>query len=586
MNANVPHEVLQVPTQDDVLLVLEDGTQITTKTQHVPCWAIVADPKLNPRKFFDPEAFASLKNSISENGVESAVWVRVKEGQLYLVAGYRRYKAAVEVFGDDYLIPVQVKIATDDEAAKLALMENHERDGVSPYEEAVKAAELLGKHEGNKQATAKFLGWSVKTLENRIALLNLHQEVAKHLVERRIDVPTAELLASLSKDRQLSAVNTILEKYAQGEKIPAKDIAAIIRQRSLQFDTAIFDKTECASCPHNSNMQSALFSDSVGEGMCTHDICFKEKQEKEIQARIERAQEEVPRVERITQELRHQIIKIEVDGAKGIGQEQAQACRTCANFGGGISVMPDSYGMAFSNQCFDKKCYGQKITNHLHKQAEETGQTSQVTTTVANGAASEGKPAGKTDDKKPVKAPVTEVVLTDRVKAYRLAFWRKSLADFITKDKALMLKTLVGFLAYSHARHITGDAVKNSLNIKATDLTKTMSAVLPFSNDDCIAGFNAATVSIIAEMHEQSVVEMLFLHKIDISQLWVINQEFLALLTRSEIDYLAKTYKIDQFMGDKYKTAFAKPKAEFVEALLKSGFSFEGIVPAVMSYKK
>lgn len=586
MNAQVPHEILNTPSDQSVLLVLENGMPITVETQAVPCWAIVADPKLNPRKFFDPEAFSTLKNSILENKVQSAVWVRVKDGQLLLVAGYRRYKAAVEALGDDYLIPIQVKIANDEEAAKLALMENHERDDVSPYEEAMKAAELLGKHNGDKQATAKFLGWTLKTLENRIALLNLSSEVAQHLVERRINVPTAELLASLSKERQLQSVEAILKKATEGVKITPKEIAAIIRQRSLQFETAIFDKTECAACPHNSNVQSALFSDSVGEGMCTHDVCFSKKQEGEIEARLTAAKDEMPRVERITQEHRHQIIRIAVEGANGIGEEEAKACVSCANYGGGISVMPDSYGKAYKNYCFDKSCYGQKVAKQLQVEAGTTGNETTITQAKAQGVATEGKADGKSDDKKSVKAPATEVALTERVKSYRLAFWRKILTEFITQDKNLTIKSLVGFMAASHSRHISGESVKTKLGIEATDLSKVMAAAMLQSNEDCIHALTAATASIIAEMQEFSVVEMLAFHSIDISKYWEINKEFLTMLTRSEIDFLVKSNKIDVFMGDKYKAAIGKQKADLVDAILNSGFSFAGIVPAVMSYKK
>ncbi|WP_298150606.1 PRTRC system ParB family protein [Flavobacterium sp.] len=584
MNARIPETVLPTtPASDEVLLELEGGIKITAETSEVPCWAIVADDSANPRKFYEPEAFESLKSSIADVGVQSEVWVRIKDNQLVLIAGYRRLRAAIEVFGDDYLIPIDLKFVDDASAEKLSLLENHERDDISPYEEAVKAAKTLADHNGNKLATAKFLGWPVKTLENRIALLNLHEDVAKHLVERRIDVPTAELLVTISKDRQIKAISTILEQEAKGNKLSPKEIAAFIRKQSMQFSTAIFDKTDCTTCPHNSTHQTTLFADSIGEGMCTHDTCFNDKQEAEITARLALVAEEVPRAERITQEHRNRIIKITVDGAKGIGEEQANACRSCANFGGGVSVMPDSFGNTFSGQCFDTKCYGTKIANVL-KQSTQASPAGETGSPEQPGEAK--KQAGAGTKQAAEKPPVTEVALSERVKQYRLALWRKVLQAHVTSDKGLSVKALVGLMAASHANHVSSSEVKASLKTKSVGFDEVFASAQSLSNEECVNVILVAVSSIISVMPESSVVGMLGYYGIKLQDYWKIDKDFLSLLTRSEIDFLAKAYKIDLFMGDKYKAAMSKQKADFVVAILESGFSFDGIIPAVISFNK
>jgi ParB family chromosome partitioning protein len=152
-------------------------------------------PGVNPRKYFDAVEMAELEASIAEKGVIQPILVRPVKGGYAVVAGERRVRAARKVLGDKYEIPVLVKEMTDAEADELALIENVSRANMSSTEEAVAAAKILGRCEGNRDEAAKRLGWTRKTLDKRLALMNCSPTVMDALDNRRILLGHAELLA-------------------------------------------------------------------------------------------------------------------------------------------------------------------------------------------------------------------------------------------------------------------------------------------------------------------------------------------------------------------------------------------------------
>jgi ParB family chromosome partitioning protein len=113
----------------------------------------------NPRTYFDPKKLAELTESIRERGVDTPVIVRpLDDVDFELIAGGRRYRAAMEAHGEDFPMPVSIRDVDDIEARIIALTENSQRDDLSPSEEAIDAAEMLGLHGGDRDVVAKVLG--------------------------------------------------------------------------------------------------------------------------------------------------------------------------------------------------------------------------------------------------------------------------------------------------------------------------------------------------------------------------------------------------------------------------------------------
>lgn len=87
----------------------------------------------NPRTYFDDAKMAEMKASITARGVDTPVIVRpIDDGFYELIAGGRRFKAALETRGEDYDMPVNVKDVDEVEAEEIAFTENIQRDDMSP----------------------------------------------------------------------------------------------------------------------------------------------------------------------------------------------------------------------------------------------------------------------------------------------------------------------------------------------------------------------------------------------------------------------------------------------------------------------
>jgi len=148
---------------------------------------------------------------VASQGVIQPILIRPFGDAYQLVADERRYHAAKKVKGDDYEIPVLVKDMTDAEADEVSLIENVQRAQMSPTEEAVAAARVLGSCAGDHDEAPKRLGWSRATLVKRLALTNCSEAVRTALYERKIQLGHAELLAAAEKAVQDKALSAILE---------------------------------------------------------------------------------------------------------------------------------------------------------------------------------------------------------------------------------------------------------------------------------------------------------------------------------------------------------------------------------------
>ena len=115
--------------------------QVDQPIATVPLTAIEL-PAHQPRRYFDPEKMAQLVSSVREHGILEPILVRPVGADLYkLVAGERRLRAAKEVGLTQ--IPIVARDFSDREALQVSLMENLQREDLSPIEETEAVLELL-----------------------------------------------------------------------------------------------------------------------------------------------------------------------------------------------------------------------------------------------------------------------------------------------------------------------------------------------------------------------------------------------------------------------------------------------------------
>ena len=138
--------------------------------------------KDQPRKAFEPNALAELADSIREHGILQPVVVRALPGGVYqIIAGERRWRASRMARLSE--IPAIVIEADDAKVRELALIENLQRQDLTPLEEAEGYRSLM-EHSGmTQEEVAARLGKSRPVVANALRLLNLPKGVKMQLDE-------------------------------------------------------------------------------------------------------------------------------------------------------------------------------------------------------------------------------------------------------------------------------------------------------------------------------------------------------------------------------------------------------------------
>ncbi len=125
-------------------------------------------PSTQPRRYFDPKAMQSLLESVKKDGILQPLLVRPVGDKYELVAGERRYRAALDAGLTQ--VPVTIRELSDEQALQFALTENLQREDLNPVEEV----------EGILQLLASKLG---KDKSEVISLLNKIAKVQRGLAE-------------------------------------------------------------------------------------------------------------------------------------------------------------------------------------------------------------------------------------------------------------------------------------------------------------------------------------------------------------------------------------------------------------------
>jgi ParB family chromosome partitioning protein len=156
--------------------------------------------RYQPRHAMDPERLDELAASIKAQGVIQPVVVReIAKDRYELIAGERRWRAAQKAgLGE---IPALVKAVPDQAVVAMALIENIQRENLSPLEEAQALSRLIGEFELTHQETADAVGRSRAAVSNLLRLLDLPAEIKRLLDERKLDMGHARALATLPEQR-------------------------------------------------------------------------------------------------------------------------------------------------------------------------------------------------------------------------------------------------------------------------------------------------------------------------------------------------------------------------------------------------
>jgi ParB family chromosome partitioning protein len=155
----------------------------------------VRPSSLQPRREFPAESLQELSNSIREQGILQPLVVRA-QGEFYeLIAGERRWRAA-QLAGLTE-VPVVLREADDSTALELMLVENLQREGLNPMDEAQGYAELIERFQLTQESVATKVGRSRAAVTNALRLLKLPAKVQDGLRDGRVSTGHAKVILGL-----------------------------------------------------------------------------------------------------------------------------------------------------------------------------------------------------------------------------------------------------------------------------------------------------------------------------------------------------------------------------------------------------
>lgn len=191
---------------------------------------LIIPNKYQPRKVFDDKALESLADSIKQYGIINPILVRSKDDKYEIIAGERRYRAAKKIGLTE--VPVIIKNASEQQMAELALIENIQRQGLSPIEEAKSYEEIMRIGNQTQSSLATKLGKSQSSIANKIRLLSLPEEIQDALANKKISERHARSLLNIEeKEKQLELLDRIIT-----EKLTVKETDQIINENQINED--------------------------------------------------------------------------------------------------------------------------------------------------------------------------------------------------------------------------------------------------------------------------------------------------------------------------------------------------------------
>ena len=185
---------------------------------------IIANP-YQPRTTFDKGALTELSQSILENGLIQPIVVRESlSGKYEIVAGERRFKAAC--MAGYQKVPCIVQEYTDLQSAQIALIENIQRENLTPIEEAEAFQTLIDMTGMTQQELAIKVGKTQSTIANKLRLLKLPETVKEALKERKMTERHARAMLSIT-DQQV--IDEITKKVIDN-KMTVSETEKVVRE--------------------------------------------------------------------------------------------------------------------------------------------------------------------------------------------------------------------------------------------------------------------------------------------------------------------------------------------------------------------
>lgn len=205
--------------------IFEDSPQIdeSEEIEEIALDKIRPNP-YQPRKNFDEKSLKELADSIKENGVFQPIIVRKSVNGYEIIAGERRFRASG--LAKKKTIPAIVRQFDESQMMEVAVLENLQREDLTPLEEA-QAYEMLQKNLGlTQEEVSKRMGKSRPYIANYLRLLSLPAKTKRLLQHGDLSMGQARTLLAL-KDKE--KIDPLAKKVVK-EGMPVRKVEALVAQ--------------------------------------------------------------------------------------------------------------------------------------------------------------------------------------------------------------------------------------------------------------------------------------------------------------------------------------------------------------------
>lgn len=186
-----------------------------------------------PRRVFDEEALEELKESIIEHGVIQPILVKKVQDGYEIIAGERRYRAAMMAKIKE--IPAIVREVSEEDQAKIALIENLQRKNLNSVEEAQGFNRLLEEYELTQQELSQTIGKSRVHVTNSLRLLQLPEEVLQMISQDQLSAGHGRALLMFDESKQIA-----MAKMASSKGLSVRVLESMAKKSHK--DTKVIEK--------------------------------------------------------------------------------------------------------------------------------------------------------------------------------------------------------------------------------------------------------------------------------------------------------------------------------------------------------
>ena len=198
--------------------------------------------KYQPRDDIDPEALNELAESIKSQGVIQPLVVRkITYDKHEIIAGERRWRASILAGLEE--VPVIVREIDDQVALAIGLIENIQRESLTPLEEAKALQQLIVDFKMTHEEISQVVGRSRSSVSNLIRLLQLKEPVKKLLNKGSIEMGHARSLLPLDEESQIFVANEVIKRSLSVRQTEAlvKKVLNPQPKKALNIDPFIQD---------------------------------------------------------------------------------------------------------------------------------------------------------------------------------------------------------------------------------------------------------------------------------------------------------------------------------------------------------